>query len=376
VGAGVVGLFVGVVIAPTADAAGGSLRGAAVAVVGTLPASLVGGNGFVYAQPRLDTKTPSRSGKMTPLTRITPVGKTFSASLSTSSLRPFALTGGYVNLAVDLVSGDEMYQHFFSVNLQAARAEPDATGRSLMTGVGRASTVNLGLLQPTRFRPAAGDNSNVDRACDDYSSETTGPETASRIGEFHVANTSSATETFEYNNTFSSSVSVGVENLGANGYSGDGSDTVSQSESSHAGSTQGEGFIHYANDHMYFAVYNYNLPAGCYNPHYLTEAVDTVGDVFPGSNSPGPLGHACTSQRNFATVSGAPGDYGLDKARSDTYKASIGADGFQFTATTGFSSDIYDNYEIGGSGNNKTAYVCGAGDSLVDQSKILYNTPT
>jgi hypothetical protein len=359
-------------VAPTpASALAGTVAERAVTISGSLPASMTGAEGAVFAQPALSSSHVELN-----LSRIKDFATDhdrFSVALHSRSLVRFRNVGGFVNLIVVIESASAVYRHGFSVDLNSS-SPSGVFGAKTRTAIGSGATVALGTIYPMDIL-ANKVVPDPDHLCQSVGSSATSAESASRIGEMHVADQATDSETYEYHNSLNVSVTFAQSTTFEDGLTTAGSLTVSHSESTDAKMTQDRGYLQYVDSHMYYQWLYYDEPGGCVNPYYQYQAVREQGDVFGGDNQPSGLGHSCRTQ-SYVTISGAPGSWASDRGTAWTYAASVMYGGYTFGAVVGFTSDITDEYDIGTPGNAQTTYVCGKGGADPTSASILYNTAT
>ena len=383
------GALAGATPAPAAVGTTGS-GAAAVTVQGQLPSTLAGAKLAVIVEPPFDSATAPTTIQMSEVSSTTATSNSFSLPVSAAAIEPYEGPGGNVNL--ELVAATPHYQALSSLAVSLPTGSTSSTGStSALAGrnvharvMGAAkgastsgSTVDLGRLTaqqtPTTAMASAATGPNVDRLCTSGSRIQQSPEIASRIGEIHVADVALAAETYVYHNAFTSTFTAGYSTTAGGTYSAGGSTSISHGESSTASTRWTAGYVRYVNSHFEYGKYLINQPGGCINPHYTDQVDVAIGDVFLGPNSPAQLGGECTSQPYYAELDGYPGQFNQDHSTAQQYTATS-AFGFTFADTTGFSSDIHDDYTVGTTTQKGVDYVCGKGNVEPIHAKILYNT--
>jgi len=201
-------------------------------------------------------------------------------------------------------------------------------------------------------------------------------EGVTHIGEVHVGNISGMKEEFKYSNNADSTVSVGFSTTSpTGGYAFDGNVSITNSIGTNSGFTVGQGTSRFVDSHMYYQRYEDNGAAAC--PHggvtaYKTQAVQNAGDSWydTGTNQPvrNPYG-GCAGKDPYGYATVAKGGYfNSDRGTAEQMFSAATWYGFGFETQSGFSSDLFDQYDNNTSGNQQ---VCGAG-SMPDVP-ILYN---
>jgi hypothetical protein len=200
-------------------------------------------------------------------------------------------------------------------------------------------------------------------------------ERSTRIGELHVADLTGMTEGFDYQNNADTSISVGLSWSTDSGYSQDGSITLTNSIGTDSGFTADRATAEYVQSDIFDQKYENNGGADCPGGLYKIQGVDAVGDSYPETDgySPAknPISGGCIdapAQYGNAKVP-TGGYYDSDRGTAETMSYAQNWFGFSFTTTSGFSSDLYDNYHNGTSG---MVYVCGY-QQVPNVAKILYN---
>jgi hypothetical protein len=157
-------------------------------------------------------------------------------------------------------------------------------------------------------------------------------ERVTRIGEVHVIPVHGMSDKFEYTNRADSTISIGLSASPTSGFQFSGTGKVTNSIGTDAGFTAGPGTVSFVDSHFYYQRYIDNeVPACPENGPYKIQAVKAVGDAFKEMSSHHPRNNP-------------------------------------FSATTGFSTDIRDEY------TNKTAHsqqLCGTKE--MPDAPIIYN---
>jgi hypothetical protein len=289
------------------------------------------------------------------------------------ALTRFRNVGGFANSIVAIESSRAVYRHAFSVNLEST-APTSTLGAESTMEFPMGSTVSLGTVHPTEQLPQKV-VPDPDHLCQTVGSSGSSTEQTARIGEMHVADQATDSESYEYNNSLNVSVTLASSTTFEEGLTASGTATVSHTESTGAKMTQDSGYLQYVDTHLYYEWSYYDEPGGCVGPYYQYQAVREQGDVFGGSTQPSGLGHSCRTQ-SYVTVSGPPGDWFSDRGTAWKYAADVMFGGFTFGAVAGFTTDITDRYDIEAPGKAETTYVCGKDGVDATSAAILYNTPT
>jgi hypothetical protein len=196
-----------------------------------------------------------------------------------------------------------------------------------------------------------------------------------RIGQMHVADLTGMTDAFEYQNYSDTTETVGLSWSSASGYSVDGSVSITNSIGTDSGFTAGEATLRYVQSHMYYQQYYNNGAASCPAGTYKVEAVQDAGDSFLESSASEPARNPYTNgclgdtTYGYATIP-VTGYFNSDKGTAETISSAQNWSGFEFSTTSGFSTDLYDDYHNGTSGN---VYVCGQG-YMPDVPNLYNNT--
>lgn len=275
---------------------------------------------------------------------------------------------GVVNAIVAVYSGHRYTQLYVPVPLSAA-ASPANT---LVTAEVRDRTVRVGRLpafSPLKASMALGGPNVVKPPpCiwEDYGSEY---EAVTKIGQIHVADIYGMTETFEYGTNADTTISIGVSADSGSGYSDDGTVTISNSIGTDAGFTAGNGTRQHADTQMYYQRYS-NEFGGC-STNYLMEDVGATGSAFLGTGSvPGadPYGTCTDDPYGYATIAANNGTYSADRAHAETESTAATLFGFNFSASSGYSSTLFDHYK-NTTPNNQT--LCGT--NYMPGVKTIFN---
>jgi hypothetical protein len=193
-----------------------------------------------------------------------------------------------------------------------------------------------------------------------------------RVGQLHVANTSTMIGTYQYTVQADSTVSIG-ENFNNGPFSTNGSDSVTNSLGGGGTDPHEGGWAKYVDVGFNYGTYN---GYGCMAGHQKLQADSSNADPYDGTvSAPGnPWGTCHADPNGYAHVDPAadashPGTWNADRSTAKSEDMSILL-AYQFTGSTGFTSDInilWENFSL-----SKTTYVCG--DQVpVQNSTVLYN---
>ena len=202
-------------------------------------------------------------------------------------------------------------------------------------------------------------------------------ERVTHIGEVHVADLFGMTEDFKYGTNADSSVSVGFSTGGAGGpWSFDGSVQISNSIGTNSGFTVGNATSNWVDSHMYYSEYEDNAAAGCPGgavTGWKVQDESDAGDSWEDTGTTQPLrnpygGCAGNDPYGYATIQAKTGFFNSDKSHAEQIFAAATAFGFGFQAQSGFSTDLYDQYNNTTSGDQQ---LCGG--AQMPNVPILYN---
>ncbi len=280
---------------------------------------------------------------------------------------------GYAEMIVTVASGSRYTRQYVPVPL----AKTPTTSNTAAVAELRQHAVRLQKLPAMKPLSAPGQLAFA-RPADiipcTYTAYGSQYEGITRIGEVHVADLSGMTEDFDFQNRADSTVSVGLSGSSASGFSGVGSDSVTNSIGTDSGFTTPRATVRYVQTHMYYQEYQSNQAASCGNNSlHEIKAISDVGDSFEENTASEPQKNpygGCNNSADpygYATIN-SDGHFNQDTGTAETITDAQKWLGFTFGTTSGFSSDLIDYYHNNTSGD---VYLCGT--TYMPDVPILYN---
>jgi hypothetical protein len=267
-----------------------------------------------------------------------------------------AEANGWVNTLTVVKSGNRSTGNYQPVLL--ARTDPSvgsSTDRISPTTVseGRLANAQTGVVDDT-----AGAVTPMDLTMCQWN-RVSESEQPSRVGEIHVADTAGMSGTFTWHDQTDSDFSVGLSAAGS-GWTTSGTFTLSESIGTNADFTDAAGDRDYANDTMYYGKFENNGAASCPGLQYKTHVIHSAGDIFRGTNTPGPLPYSsCHADPHGYSVIAYSGNWAKDQSTAVHYGTVASAFGYTFNGHTGYTSGIEIHLHDNGSSNT---YACGTAD--------------
>jgi hypothetical protein len=257
---------------------------------------------------------------------------------------------GHVNLFLAALSATRTYTWFTPAKVNPAGVTAESIGGSGWTSSRRrlADLPDVGRT-PCGYRLI----SNV--------------EVTTRIGELHVAVQQGVMGWFHTGTTADNTVSVGVSASGG-GFNFSGYITISNSISASGGFGRA-GFLDYVDGHVYYGKYQAFVGDCIWG--YVIEATSSVGDAYPGSQTPPiePYPRCMDDPNGYAVVAPENGYWGDDRSTAYNYHGIASVFGFDFDGSDGFTSDIYESWDDHGP---SPTFVCGNVNPVQDSS-IFYD---
>ncbi len=278
---------------------------------------------------------------------------------------------GYVNVIIAIYSGGRETQQQLSVPLSDSASPRNAL---VMAEVGaRQAPLPAAAKFPAfaKARLPAGDLKPDVVLCDyaPYNSEF---EKQTIIGQVHVAKQAGMTEDFNYGTNADSTISVGVSKDVSSNFTASGTLTLSNPISTSAGFTAGEGTVQHVLSQIYFQEYKDNgAPACNSNQVYKTEPAGATGSAFLSTATPpaeNPYGTCTSDPYGYVTVQAKTGHWGSDFGTAETENVATTFYGMNFAATSGYSTDLYDEYHNGTPGSQ---FLCGTNN--MPDVHVLFN---
>ena len=284
-----------------------------------------------------------------PLTVAPVTGASMTAMVPPSRLlrSVAAAQHGIVNLQVIVLSATRGYPQFVSVRLDPAGS---AAVSSAAVSVARFDGLSF------RGRFLSSSRTKADPLVGCQVKQLSSTESTTRIGELHVTAQAGVSGNFNSGNTADNNITVGFSSSGSDGtYSVDGSVTVSNSIGTGGGFGRTGYFLRYVDGDVYYGRFIEACPASDW---YFIQATSSVGDAFPGSQSPPlePYPSCADDPNGHAVVAAGGGHWNDDRSRAYGYTGIANLFGFKFGGSDGYTNVINEGWDDSGP---DATFVCG-----------------
>jgi len=200
--------------------------------------------------------------------------------------------------------------------------------------------------------------------------EVSSSEVTTRIGELHVTDQQGVTGYFNSGNTADNNITLGISASGANGsFSADGYSNLSNSLGVNGGFGRSDGFLDYVDGHIYYG--KFEAEEGSCIFAYIIAPTSSVGDAFPGSQTPPaePYSRCEFDPNGYAIAAAHSGHWNDDRSDAYNYGGIAILFGFKFGGWNGYTSYVNEGWDDNGP---SPTFICGNKDP-VQSSSILYN---